>query len=41
MGYFQTVNTEYAKYIANGFPARSCVGVASLPKNGEKLNIIQ
>lgn len=32
MGDFPVVNSIYAKHFAEPFPARSCVGVASLPK---------
>lgn len=32
MGDFVAVNDVYEKYFSNNLPARSCVGVASLPK---------
>lgn len=34
MNDFATVNIIYANYFANHLPARSCVAVSELPKNG-------
>jgi len=33
LGDFATVNAIYATYFTQGYPARSCVQVAALPKN--------
>ena len=35
MSKFSEVNTEYAKYFPENPPARSCVGVASLPRSAQ------
>ena len=35
MADFAKVNEEYAKFFTSDFPARSCVAVKQLPKNGK------
>ena len=35
MNNFSKVNDLYKKYFTNTYPARSCIEVSSLPKNGE------
>jgi 2-iminobutanoate/2-iminopropanoate deaminase len=35
MNDFSKVNDIYKKYFTNDYPARSCIEVSSLPKNGE------
>lgn len=34
MGDFAKVNEEYAKFFKSDFPARVCIAVKQLPKNG-------
>ena len=32
---FAKVNTEYAKFFTSDYPARTCIAVKTLPKNGK------